>query len=607
MYQAARLTNNTGATITSLDISYIGEQWRNGGNVNTNALTFQYQVANAGVVTGANAPTTGWTTFSPLTFTSPVTGAAAATLDGNAPANRTAKSATLTVSVNSGQEIWLRWQDPDDAGSDHGLAIDDFSVTAHGAGATNPSGVGAANPGSVSPGAASLLTVAVTPGTSPPSTAHTVTADLTAIGGLAGQTFFDNATNGDITAGDNVFSFNSTVAIGTSGGVKNLPATITETSPLSRTGSASISLTVVTPTPPTGVGAANPNSVDAGNSSLLTVTVTPGANPTSTGLGVSADLGSIGGSSSQPFFDDGSNGDVTPGNNVFSYSATVTVGTTPGVKSLPFAITDAQARSGSGSISLSVSQPPVAQGTIVISQIYGGGGNSGATYTNDFVEIFNRGNTTVSLAGWSVQYTSSSGTGSWSRTPLSGALAPGQYYLVQESAGAGGTTPLPTPNAIGTIAMSGTNGHIALVTNNTSLPAGCPNALPQLMDLVGYGTAACFEGAGAAPGLDNVTADFRSHLGCKDTDSNGGNFFTGSPNPRNTSTAATVCPVGDFEPEIFATSPTNAETHVPVNGNITINFDEPVNVTGNWFQISCTSGPRNATVSGGPSSFILNP
>src|SRR6266849_1682948 len=48
---------------------------------------------------------------------------------------------------------------------------------------------------------------------------------------------------------------------------------------------------------------------------------------------------------------------------------------------------------------------------IVISQVYGGGGNSGAPYANDFIELFNRGTTTVSLAGWSVQYTSESCTG----------------------------------------------------------------------------------------------------------------------------------------------------------------------------------------------------
>ena len=100
VYQAARLTNSTGATITSLDVSYVGEQWRNGGNTSANSLTFQYQVAGAGIVTGANLPTTGWTTYAPLSFTGPITGATAAALDGNAGPNRTAISATLTVTVN---------------------------------------------------------------------------------------------------------------------------------------------------------------------------------------------------------------------------------------------------------------------------------------------------------------------------------------------------------------------------------------------------------------------------------------------------------------------------------------------------------------------------
>src|SRR5215510_8318270 len=74
VYQAARLTNNTGSTITSLAISYAGEQWRNGGNATAHALTFQYQVASAGVITGANAPSAGWTTVPALSFTGPVTG-----------------------------------------------------------------------------------------------------------------------------------------------------------------------------------------------------------------------------------------------------------------------------------------------------------------------------------------------------------------------------------------------------------------------------------------------------------------------------------------------------------------------------------------------------
>ena len=79
--------------------------------------------------------------------------------------------------------------------------------------------------------------------------------------------------------------------------------------------------------------------------------------------------------------------------------------------------------------------------SIVISQVYGGGGNSGATYTHDFIELFNRGNSSVNLSGWSVQYASATGTGNFGAnsgqlTELPPViLAPGQYFLVQESGG----------------------------------------------------------------------------------------------------------------------------------------------------------------------------
>src|SRR3989441_2501838 len=103
--------------------------------------------------------------------------------------------------------------------------------------------------------------------------------------------------------------------------------------------------------------------------------------------------------------------------------------------------------------------------TVVISQVYGGGGNTGATFKNDFIELFNRGTNAVSITGWSVQYQSAAGSGTWTVTMLSGALNPGQYYLVQEAQGAGGTAVLPVPDASGTIAMAATAGKVALVAN----------------------------------------------------------------------------------------------------------------------------------------------
>lgn len=81
-----------------------------------------------------------------------------------------------------------------------------------------------ANPSTVSPGGNTLLTVTVIPATVPPSTGITVTGDLSTIGGNAIQVFFDNGTNGDATAGDNVFSFLAAIPTGFSGGIRTVTA-----------------------------------------------------------------------------------------------------------------------------------------------------------------------------------------------------------------------------------------------------------------------------------------------------------------------------------------------------------------------------------------------
>ena len=174
-----------------------------------------------------------------------------------------------------------------------------------------------------------------------------------------------------------------------------------------------------------------------------------------------------------------------------------------------------------------------ASSTIVISQIYGGGGNVGATLQNDFIELFNRGTVSVDITGWSVQYASSSGS-SWQVTPLSGSMAPGTYYLVQEAAGSGGTVNLPPADAIGTIAMSATDGKVALVGSTAPLTGTCPTG-GAIVDFVGFGSANCYEGAGATGTLGNTTAAIRNGGGATDTDNNKADFSVGAPNPRNNS------------------------------------------------------------------------
>lgn len=210
---------------------------------------------------------------------------------------------------------------------------------------------------------------------------------------------------------------------------------------------------------------------------------------------------------------------------------------------------------------IALAVPPPAHAGLLISQIYGGGGNSGAPFTYDFVEIFNDGPTAISLNGLSIQYTSAAGTGLFGaatnlRTELPNVLLqPWHYFLIQEatndiSVGAA----LPTPDFIDLtpIAMSATAGKVALV-NGTS-PLGCnggsasstPCTAAQLLlilDLVGYGTGATtgadfFEGSAAAPTLTNTTADFRRLGGLVDTNDNAADFSRAAPSARNTASPA---------------------------------------------------------------------
>jgi uncharacterized protein len=190
--------------------------------------------------------------------------------------------------------------------------------------------------------------------------------------------------------------------------------------------------------------------------------------------------------------------------------------------------------------------PALAVSDIVISQVYGGGGNADAPYLNDYVELFNRGTLSVVIDGWSLQYTSATGTGLFGAnntllTPLTGTLQPGHYFLVQEASGGTTGLSLPTPDITDTtpINMSAAGGKIALVNTTTPLGGnGSSTPIPSdhlswIVDLVGWGAANYFEGTGAAPATSNTTAIFRLSGGQVDTDNNSADFVTGAPNPRN--------------------------------------------------------------------------
>lgn len=226
-------------------------------------------------------------------------------------------------------------------------------------------------------------------------------------------------------------------------------------------------------------------------------------------------------------------------------------------------------------LALIVSLAPSATGAgggVVISQVYGGGGNAGATYANDFVELFNPGASSVDLTGWTIQYATSAGT-SWQATPLTGSIGAGRYYLVQLASTAAVGAALPTPDATGTTNLAASGGKVALVNDATALScgasAGSCSSVSSIKDLVGYGTATDYEGSAAAAALSATSAAVRDAGGCADANDNGADFTASTPTPRNSSSAANACAGGPPPPGGSQTAQVDAD----VQGSLSISLE----------------------------------
>lgn len=230
----------------------------------------------------------------------------------------------------------------------------------------------------------------------------------------------------------------------------------------------------------------------------------------------------------------------------------------------------------------SASNFTLVQSPVVISQIYGAGGNTGAVYNADYVELYNRSDSTVSLAGWSVQYASAAGT-TWAVGALTGSIAPGKYYLVKLAGGSSGSA-LPTPDVVPatSINMSGTSGKVALMNSTATLSGSSPIGTQGLQDFVGYGTANASETL-PAPAASTTTAIFRAGGGATDTGNNSADFSASTPNPRNSSFGGVSAPV--------ITSPLTA------SGTVGSLFS---------YQIAASNTPTSFNAVGLPSGLSVN-
>jgi Lamin Tail Domain len=229
---------------------------------------------------------------------------------------------------------------------------------------------------------------------------------------------------------------------------------------------------------------------------------------------------------------------------------------------------------------------------VVVSQVYAAGGNSGASFANDFVELFNRGATAVDVSGWTIQYASAAST-SWQATALTGSIAPGRRYLVQLASGGAVGATLPTPDATGTTNLAVSGGKVAVVRDASPLSCGATtgscSAVPSVADLIGYGTATDYEGVAAAPAIGSTTAATRAGEGCTDTDANSTDFAAAAAAPRNSSSAVTTCGV---EPPPADGVSASATVDIDIQPVLTIALERPSVSFGN-----ASSGETPAPVS----------
>lgn len=195
-----------------------------------------------------------------------------------------------------------------------------------------------------------------------------------------------------------------------------------------------------------------------------------------------------------------------------------------------------------------VSTALVANAQIVINEVYGGGGTSTSPIKYDFVELVNRGNSSITLTGAFLQYASTNGAFGAGTNPDNNKLAlpsitlnPGQHYLIQLSGGTVGADLAVTPDFIPSgggvpnnpLSLSSTGGKIALTSSIQTVTTPTDN---NVLDFVGWGSANLFEGSAAAPAT-TVSTSITRNANYADTNNNAADFSTATPTPKNTSSS----------------------------------------------------------------------
>ncbi len=557
----------------------------------------------------------GWTQVPGLTLNSPITSGTAGALDGNLAANRVSISdftiPGLTLANN--EFLMIKWDDSNHVTTDHGLGIDDVNIswtvsttTVPSLSASSLTSFGAvclnttAGPNSFTLTGSDLTNAGITVGpltgfsfSSSAAGPFTSTLSITQPGGALSSTVYVNFTptaaqsyNGTIPVTGGGASSITVAASGS--GVSSITPTFTQVAPICNGASFTLpgtsdnaitgiwtpainntTTTTYTFTPNAGQCASTTTMTVVVNNTPTTLTSTAATAITTTGATAGATVSQGCAPLTSYGIQYSTTSGFTPGTGTQvvstnlaggSFSATIsglTASTT--YYYITYAVSSTGTVFGTQlSFTTSPSTPTTATG-VVISQVYGAGGNSGSLFNADYVELHNNTSTSQTLTGYSVQYASAAATGNWSgKSKLPTATIPaGGYYLVQMSSSSTlNGAPLPTPDYVSnpTIAMSASNGRVALVSDTITL-SGCPST-SNIADLVGYGTSVCSETA-ALPALDTLHAGFRNNNGCEDTNNNLANFYLSAPSPRNSASPVSICGVVPIVPTLSATALTS--------------------------------------------------
>jgi 5'-nucleotidase len=251
---------------------------------------------------------------------------------------------------------------------------------------------------------------------------------------------------------------------------------------------------------------------------------------------------------------------------------------------------------------------------LVISEVYGAGGNSGSVYNADFVELYNPTSTDISVAGDYIHYRSAAGGGTVAPYALSGSVPAGGHYLIQMSTASTTTgAPLPTPDAVASpaFAVAAAGGEIFLLSNSTStFTAGDQVGAPGVMEMVGALGSNSYESAPTTSAASATQSLNRSDTGA-DSDHNNADFSLKAPSPQNTGSGGggTPTPTEETIAQIQGTDATAS----PFNGKpvITEGVVTAAYPTGGFFgyvlQTDGTGSGTDATPGASDAVFVYQP